>query len=159
MCNPPINYRSSSLSLRSVFRLAPLFSRPLVVLSLAVVTLGLMGPAAMAQNIFNCPSGFNNTSGNACGTPTIYGYPGGYAFEGNAGPLNAGRMTLVPTGQGHNGNGLTYQTQVNVQAFTTTFTFVPGDNEAFVIQNNTKGPSPAYAFASGAGGEGGVYQN
>jgi hypothetical protein len=166
MCNPPINDRSSSLSLGSVFRLAPLFSRPLVVLSLAVVTLGLPGPGAIAQNIFSCSSGFNNTSGNACGAPSAateasFGnYPGGYAFEGNVAPLASGAaLTLVPVGQGHNGNALTYQTQVNVQAFTTTFTFVPGDNEAFVIQNNTKGPAPAYAFASGAGGEGGFYQN
>ena len=62
MCNPPLNYRTSFLSLRSVFRLASLFCRPLVVLSLAVVTLGLLGPAAIAQNIFNCSS-FTTTSG------------------------------------------------------------------------------------------------
>lgn len=125
----------------------------------ALAIIALLALSAHAQSIFNCSSGFNNTSSDPCGTPTSYGYPGGYAFEGNAGPLNAGRMTLVPTGQGHNGNALTYQTQVNVQAFTMTFTFVPGDNEALVIQNNSNGPAPAFAFASGAGGEGGFYQN
>ena len=117
-------------------------------------------PCTLAgAQVFNCSSGFNNTAGNACGTPTSYGYPGGYAFEGNAGPLTSGAMTLVPVGQGHNGNALWYQTAVNVQAFTTTFTFVPnGYNLAMVIQNYNVGFCNKFQCGGGAGGEGGFSQ-
>ncbi len=80
MRNPPCNYQSSSLSLRSVFRLAfffclPLLNcrqrvfhetrrcRPLVLLPFAVMTLGLLSlPAAHAQ-VINYPSGFAGSAG------------------------------------------------------------------------------------------------
>ena len=133
MCNPPLNYRTSFLSLRSVFRLVSLFCRPLVVLSLAVVTLGLLGPAAIAQNIFNCTS-FTTTSG-----PCSISFSGSGAlsfFAPQAGSVSGGVIDFVPTGTTHSGNSIWYQTEVNVQAFTSTFTFVPSgyDTLAFVIQ-------------------------
>jgi len=152
MCNPPCDHRSPSLSLRSVFRLA-LFSRPLVVLSLAVLTLGLLGPKARAQNIFNCPS-FTTTGTCGVGSGQPFG-PYGYT-------VTDGVMDFVQVGATHNGNAFWYQTAVNVQGFTSTFTFVPnGFNLAFVLNNcnqygcgSGKGPT----YAAGAGCEGGFYQ-
>jgi hypothetical protein len=124
-----------------------------------IALLSLLLTLPTLGQVFNCSSGFNNTSGNACGAPTSYGYPGGYAFEGNAGPLASGAMTLVPVGQGHNGNALWYQTAVNVQAFTETFTFVPnGYNLAMVIQNYAMGYCNPFQCGAGAGAEGGFSQ-
>ena len=53
-----------------------------------------------------------------------------------------------------------YQTQVNVQAFTTSFTFIPnGQNVSFVLNNsNNNGGDNTYSFASGAGCEAGFFQ-
>ena len=155
MCNPPLNYRTSFLSLRSVFRRVSLFCRPLVVLSLAVVTLGLLGPAAIAQNIFNCTS-FTTTSG-----PCSTSFSGSGAlsfFAPQAGSVSGGVIDFVPTGTTHSGNSIWYQTEVNVQAFTSTFTFVPSgyDTLAFVIQNNSN--QNKFNFGGGAGPEGGFSQ-
>ena len=153
MCTPPFNYRSSFLSLRSVFRPTSLFCRPLVVLSLAVVASALLGPAAIAQNIFNC-SGFS--SSGSCGLSSVSG--GTTDFRGNANALLGTSINLAPAGSGHSGYDVWYQTPVNVQAFTTTFTFVPGCcNVAFVVQNVTTEP-PASAYSGGAGAEAGFSQ-
>ena len=52
-----------------------------------------------------------------------------------------------------------YQTAVNVQNFTTTFTFVPnGQNIAFVLQNDTAGGANPDDFSQGAGCEAGFFQ-
>jgi hypothetical protein len=55
---------------------------------------------------------------------------------------------------------LEYRTPVNVQKFTSTFTFVPnGQNVAFVLNNATNNPpNDGPGFSSGAGCEGGFYQ-
>jgi hypothetical protein len=156
MCNSPLNYRSSSLSPRSVFRLASLFSRPLVVFSLAVVTLGLLGPAAIAQNIFNCTS-FTTTSG-----PCSISFQGSgqLSFFGpQPGSVTGGVIDFVPTGTTHSGNSIWYQTAVNVQAFSSTFTFVPSgyDNFAFVVQNEDNNGNK-FTYGGGAGPEGGFSQ-
>ena len=144
VCNPPQNYRSASFFWRSI---------DLVVLSLAVVTVGLLGPAAKAQNIFNCP-GFS--SSGSCGLSSVSG--GTTDFRSNADALVGTSINLAPAGSGHSGYDVWYQTPVNVQAFTTTFTFVPGCcNVAFVVQNVTSEP-PANAYSGGAGAEAGFSQ-
>jgi hypothetical protein len=154
MCNPPFNYRSSSLFLRSVFRLAFLFCRPLVVLSLAVVTLGLLGPAAVAQSIFNCAS---FSSSGSCGFAN--GWNSGQNFQSNSGTLSGSVINFVPLGATHGGLGFYYSNKVNVQAFTTTFKFVPnGYNLALVIQNDTTQGPEGPTMSSGAGGEAGFSQ-
>ena len=68
-------------------------------------------------------------------------------------------MNLVPIGSTHNGNSIWYQTAVNVQAFTSTFTFVPSgyDNFAFVIQNEDNNGNK-FTYGGGAGPEGGFSQ-
>jgi hypothetical protein len=144
-------YRWSSLSVRSGLRLA-FFFRALVVFSFAVVTLGLLGPAARAQNIFDCSS---FASSGTCGVGS------GQEF-GSYYPLSGDAIDFVPAGSTHNGNALFYKTAVNVQGFTSTFTFIPnGFNLSFVLNNcnqsgcgSGKGPT----FAAGAGCEGGFYQ-
>jgi hypothetical protein len=154
MCNPPLKYRSSSLSLRSVFRLASLFCVPLVALSLAVVTLGLPGPAAIAQNIFNCSS---FSSSGACDIP-FQGGDGQRFYSTTTGSISGGVIDFVPVGNTHSGSGIWYQTPVNVQAFTTTFSFVPnGYNFAFVVQNSNN-IEIFNTFTGGAGAEGGFSQ-
>jgi hypothetical protein len=157
MCNHPFDYRTSSLFLRSVFRLASLFCRPLVVLSLAVVTLGLLGPAAIAQNIFNCTS-FTTSSG-----PCSISFQGSSQtmsfFSPDPSSVTGGVIDLVPTGSTHNGYAMWYQKAVNVQAFSSTFTFVPSgyDNLAFVIQNEDNNGNK-FTYGGGAGPEGGFSQ-
>jgi hypothetical protein len=82
MPNRACKYRSSPLSMRSVFRFAFLSdapgllgevtkvygeterSRPLAVLSLAVLSLGLMAPAVRAQTVINVPGGFTGATGH-----------------------------------------------------------------------------------------------
>ena len=143
MCSPPQKCRHGAFVLRSI-----------ILAFLAVVTPGLLSPAARAQSIFNCSSGFASTG--ACSTSYLYSGSGN--FQGNT-TLNGSQMALVPVGQGHNGNALWYQTRVNVQGFTTTFTFVPGQgNMAFVIQNSTLDNGGGRSFAAGAGGEAGFSQ-
>jgi len=125
-----------------------------MVLSLAAGTLIFPCPAARAQNIFNCTT-FYSTTGNACsitwpGPPNDQPF---FAASDAGGSVVSGAIDFVPSGAGHNGNGMFYQTAVNIRAFTATFTFVPnGQNFAFVVQND----SPT--FSSGAGGESGFYQ-
>jgi hypothetical protein len=55
MCNPPQKYRSAAFFLRPIV---------LVVLPLAVVTLGLIVPAAKAQTVINSPTGFTGVTGH-----------------------------------------------------------------------------------------------
>ncbi len=160
MCNPPFNYRSSSLSLRSVFRLASQFCRPLVVISLGIVTLGLLGPAANAQNIFDC-SAWTTSTGACQAFFSGQSATSNSFFVSTASPpsgIVGGAIDLVPAGSTHLGYSVIYQTAVNVQAFSTTFTFVPnGYNFAFVVENANNNGSPR-GFAAGAGGEGGFSQ-
>ena len=91
---------------------------------------------------------------------------GGQAFavvgspNGSNPALSGSQVDLIPTGAPHAALGFIYQTKVNTQAFTSTFTFVPnGWNLAFVIQNNTAaGGGSGPNFSSGAGCEAGFYQ-
>ncbi len=116
--------------------------------------------AAASEQVINCASGF--ASSGACGVAVTGG--GGEPFQmlTSAGSLSGSQVNLIPAGTTHGGSGFIYQTAVNVQAFSTTFTFVPnGYNIAFVIQNNTSasadGGNPK-DFASGAGCEAGFFQ-
>ena len=126
-----------------------------------------LGLHASAQSIFNCTAG-NWQADGPCGAQE---YGSDYAFNQNGGSVtvSGGNISLVPNPGGHVSSDLIYAynystgatTPVNVQAFTSTFTFVPdGVNVAFVLQNTsntpgTQGPS----FAAGAGCEGGFFQH
>ncbi len=133
------------------------------------IALGLALASAIVQHshgqvAFNC-SAFAPTG--TCGV-AINGQ-GGQAFQltnAPSGVLVGSTVNLIPGagGGGHNGSGMIYQTPVNAQAFTSTFTFVPnGKNIAFVVQNNTSAagggsPNRPQAFAAGAGCEAGFFQ-
>jgi Chitobiase/beta-hexosaminidase C-terminal domain/Legume lectin domain len=131
--------------------------RTLVVLSLAVMMLALLIPATHAQTVFNCPS-FNGNASGACSAA-----PGGSSNEFriiNGGNLSGSGIDMVPSTSTHNSYGLWYYAPVNVQAFTTSFTFVPnGQNFAFVVQHTTNAPGyEGNNSVSGAGCESGFYQ-
>jgi Chitobiase/beta-hexosaminidase C-terminal domain/Legume lectin domain len=116
---------------------------------------------AIAQGI-DCPSGFS--SSGSCGVSLVGA--GGQPFElvgttnGTTPGFNGSQINLIPSGATHVALSLNYQTKVNVQAFTSTFRFVPnGQNVAFVLQNSNNNPSfNGSAFSAGAGCEAGFYQ-
>jgi Chitobiase/beta-hexosaminidase C-terminal domain len=125
------------------------------VLFLSVMTLGILIPAyGQGTNVFNCASGF--TSSGACGV----GSGQNFNLVGNYSSLSGSQVELIEGGITHVGATLIYATAVNVQAFTTTFTFVPnGQNIAFMIQNSNNNPGyDGTDFSGGAGCESGFYQ-
>jgi hypothetical protein len=142
-------------------------ARVVVLTLLAVLTLGLLSQAS-AQTVISCSSGFQNSNG---ANPCYADYAGFSAtanqFQINQSPTavqSGSSIDLIPVGSnggGHSGSSVVYQTPVNVQAFTSTFTFVPnGKNISFVLNNST-GNSYGYNgsyFAAGAGCEGGFSQ-
>jgi hypothetical protein len=120
-------------------------------------------PQAAAQSVFNCSSFVANTN-TACGISLVGAGGDPFAYVGSGGTtpsVSSGRLYLMTTGNGHSVYAANYQTAVNVQAFSTSYTFVPnGWNLAFVLQNNTvTGAGPAgINFFGGAGCEGAFYQ-
>ena len=119
-------------------------------------------PAA-ATTIFNCPSGFTTTAGEGnCGVNPGTGTNRDFWYGPNSlGSLVGTQLQLIPAnGTGHEAAGFIYQTLVNVQAFTSTFTFIPnGQNLALTFNNSTNNPLfNTNIFNAGAGCEGAFYQ-
>jgi hypothetical protein len=83
-------------------------SRTILAFSLAAVALGLQFPAANAQ-VINFPSGFAGSSSQI--------------WLENAAALSGSSIQLTTLGSDHAANNAWYEQPVNVQAFTTTFTF------------------------------------
>lgn len=115
-------------------------------------------------NIFNCSGFAPAVSGSLC-EMTAGGSSGGqnFAMNGAAHNLLVGTQAqLQPANQSHTVSQMNWQQPVNVQAFTTTFTFVPnGQFVALALNNNTNCPQGGGCgpnFSSGAGCEGGFYQ-
>ena len=124
---------------------------------------------AWSQSILNC-TGFQSSGSSTSGTCGVGGIVGSGTNikvvgtgNGSSPGISGGKVLLVPSGGTHVALSLMYQAAVNVQAFTTTFTFVPdGQNVAFTINNDNAcdsgtcflGPN----FSSGASCEGGFYQ-
>jgi hypothetical protein len=146
--------------------IAPVLPAP--VSSLAAETSTRQSVTTSAE-VINCSSGFAATG--SCGV-SVDGYTAN-SFLVIGGPnvganLSGSQLNMIPSGSTHSAVGTIYQTAVNVQAFTATYTFVPnGWNIAFVIENNTNlsgngGTSATVAvpniFAAGAGCEAGFYQ-
>jgi hypothetical protein len=117
----------------------------------------LILPAAplFAQNVFNC-NPFNGGTSGACsagsGSPNF--------LIRNGGSFGNDVVTLAPAAPGHQSFNMNYFTPVNVQAFNTSFVFVPnGQNLALIFNNSTNVPGfNGNQFASGAGCEGGFFQ-
>lgn len=136
--------------------------KKLYVLFLLIICVSTASIPAMAQ-VINCPSGFS--SSGSCGVSLIGG--GGQPFavvgstNGSTPALSGSKVYLLENGYSHMALNMNYTPTVNVQAFTTTFTFVPnGQNFAFVLQNNTNANSGGTGqnFAAGASCEGSFYQ-
>jgi hypothetical protein len=129
-------------------------------IAVGVATLGFLIPASAQTTIFNCSSWA--TTGT-CGVQDTYLHQN-FGFVGNGPPSVSGtHILLQPVGSTHNTENINYAAaKVNVQAFTTTFTFLPnGWNLAFVLQNNARANSvagPGAFFGAGGGCEGGFYQ-
>ena len=126
-------------------------SRLLVVLALAVMTLGMLIPSyGQEANGFNCTSGF--TRSGACDFNLVGG--------GSGISLSGSQILLINRGVTHASAEAIYRTKVNDQAFTATFEFIPnGQNIAFVLENNNNNPGYDGAdFAAGAGCEAGFFQ-
>ena len=131
------------------------------VLNLALLALFLFPALARAQTI-NCPSGFTLTDGQPCTVSTV-GEPENQAFAflgGGVTTVVGTQAQIIQANVGHVGNSMMYQTAVNAQAFSTTFTFVPdGWNIAFTLNNqNTNNAGSGPQFVAGAGFEAGFYQ-
>src|SRR5271156_4851042 len=107
-------------------------------LLLLAVILGALSSAS-AQSVFNCPS-FTPTG--SCGAATGATQAFNIVVGAQSAPnLSGSRILLLADGTTHGTAGLEYQTPVNVQKFTSTFTFVPnGQNVAFVLNNATNNP-------------------
>ena len=129
-------------------------------LFLFLLLLGALAPSSTQAQVINYPSGFSSSSSVACGVGIIYPI-NGYSFTVTGGPngsspgLSGSRVLLLPAGASHVALSLIYQTPVNVQAFTATFTFVPnGQNFSLIFNNSNNNPDfNGSEFSAGAGGE------
>ncbi|MGA3048811.1 MAG: hypothetical protein ABSD67_19420, partial [Terracidiphilus sp.] len=113
--------------------------------------------------IFNCPSGFS-VSGT-CGAGFIY--PLGQNFDvvgttsGSTPGLSGSQVMLLQSGIQHSALSFMYQAaQVNDQAFSTTFQFIPnGFTLSLILENSNNNPTfNGASFSGGAGCEGDEYQ-
>lgn len=138
-------------------------SKTLMLLTLGATALALLAPSyGQATKVFSC-SEF--ASSGACGVSIM---SNGDAFKvtgtenGSTPSFTGSQVILVPGGSSHTGLNLNYQkAAVNVQAFTTTYTYVPnGNNIGLILNNTTNNPSGFNGanFAGGAGCEGSIFQ-
>jgi len=133
---------------------------------LAILVL-LSASFCMAQTVFNCSSGF--ASSGTCGvvfngTNQTFLLQG--AGNGTWAPTLVGTaVQMAPVGGGHTAVSMNYKPSVvNVQAFQSSFNFLPnGWNISLILQNNTSTQGGDYGlgpqFSSGAGCEGSIIQN
>jgi hypothetical protein len=131
-------------------------SRLLVVLALAVMTLGILIPSYGQETSINCTSGF--TSSGMCGTS---GSGGNFKLIGAYNVPSGSQILLVEAkGETHTSSTANYTTLTNDQAFNAVFTFVPnGQNIAFYLQNNNNNNGfDLVSFIGGAGCESGFFQ-
>lgn len=128
-------------------------------------------PPPVGMTIFNCgdigTTAFTAASGGTtpCGVGGfLSNNPNGFNVTGETPSVTGGVVFLSqpPSSGGHIGVGMTFQTLVNVQAFTATYTFIPnGKNLVFVLQNATNNifGFNGRNFSAGAGCEAGFYQS
>jgi Chitobiase/beta-hexosaminidase C-terminal domain/Legume lectin domain len=160
MRNHVFKYRSSCFSLRSVFRLfllgLPLLNcrhtfvcetrriRSLVILRIVVMTLGLFGLCAAHAQLINYASGFAGSSGQI--------WLNGAVLSGSA-------LQLTNDSTSASANNAWFMTPVNVQAFTTTFSFAEtcptdcGDGLGFMIISVSNPSSAGYNYSGFSGGQ------
>jgi hypothetical protein len=126
---------------------------------LAAVAVTAATASTSAQPVISCASGFS--SSGDCGVSLDGWSPNAFIVRSATDAFSGSQVNFIPSASTHVASGFIYQTPVNVQAFTSTFTFVPnGQNISFVLQNNTdtNSGSAGPQFVAGAGCEGGFYQ-
>jgi hypothetical protein len=139
MLHPPQKYRSSAFPLRSIVQLAFLFCLPQFINALT--------PAGAAHaQVINYPSGFAGSSGQIW-------------LVNGASPLVGSTIQLTTSGLSNAANNAWYETPVNVQAFTTTFTFTDtcstycGDGFGFMIISTSNPSSSGFTYSGGTGAQ------
>jgi Chitobiase/beta-hexosaminidase C-terminal domain/Legume lectin domain len=119
----------------------------LTVLSLAVMMLCLLIPRAVRAQVINYPSGFGSSSGQI--------------WLEDASTLSGTDIQLL-NGIGHRANNAWYETPVNVQAFTTTFTWYTdcspaptecGEGLGFMILSDPNLTAAGFTYAGFSGGQ------
>ena len=133
---------------------------------MALLGMVLSGFPMMAQSIFNCSSGWVDGGGqaagsNKCAVATVGNQPSNWALSGsNVSSVSGTRVLLIPAGDSHDANSLTYQTPVNVQAFTFSFQYIPNGQyfSAALNNNNNSSDGSASHLIGGAGGESDIFQ-
>lgn len=130
-------------------------SRPVVVLSLAAMMLGLLGPHAATAQVINYPAGFESAV-----TSSASGGSGPIWLE-NASTLSGSSIQLTTMTQ-QSANNIWYRTPVSVQAFTTTFTWTVtcpaspalcGDGMGFMIMSDPNSTPAGFTYSGYSGGQ------
>jgi Chitobiase/beta-hexosaminidase C-terminal domain/Legume lectin domain len=121
-------------------------SRSLVVIVLLIITLGFLNARTANAQVINYPHGFASSSGQIW-------------LVNGASPLVGSTIQLTTSGSVGASNNAWYETPVNVQAFTTTFTFTDtcssycGNGFGFMIIS-TSNPSPSgFTYSGNPGGQ------
>src|ERR1700689_367612 len=127
-----------------------------------------LSAGAQATPVFNCSAGFSTTLTNACGIG-IGGINGPGTFEvagtpnGTLSNWEGTQMLLAQPNADHTALNIDYlHAAVNVQAFTTTYTYIPnGWNTSLTLSNNSNvnASGPGSQFTSGAGCEQSIFQS
>jgi hypothetical protein len=119
----------------------------LTVLSLAVMMLGLLIPRVARAQVIDYPSGFGSSSGEI--------------WLEDASTLSGTDIQLL-NGIGHRANNAWYETPVNVQAFTTSFTWYTdcspdptecGEGLGFMLLSNPNPTAAGFTYAGFSGGQ------
>jgi len=140
---------------RETLRSRPLVSESLVsrflasgsavVLSLLVIALAVLNPRAARAQVINYPSGFASSTGQI--------------WLENAASLAGPTIQLTTSGLAGAANNAWYETPVNVQAFTTKFTFTDtcssycGDGFGFMIIGTSNPSSSGFTYSGGSGAQ------
>ena len=131
-------------------------------LLLFLALLWALAPPSTQAQVINCPSGFSPSG--PCGVSNIGASGQPFRIVGTQSAsspgLSGSKVLLLSKGADHAALSLNYQTQVNVQAFTASFTFIPnGQNVSLIFNNNTNNTYfPGSKFAGGAGCEADFFQ-
>jgi hypothetical protein len=128
--------------------------RPRVFLSLAVITLGLLGARAAKAQVINYPNGFGGATSSASGGS-------GPIWLENASTLSGSSIQLTTQAQ-ESANNIWYKAPLDVQAFTTTFTWTVtcptgaslcGDGMGFMIISDPNSTPAGYTYSGYSGGQ------
>ena len=122
------------------------------------MALGVLIPS-YGQTIFNCSSNFVAASSGTC---SVYGIGSGSPdfWQRTVPGVSGGQVELAAAGATHEAYSLIYKAQVNVQAFTASYTFIPGGTAIGFVLTGTDN-QPGYEgidFVAGAGCEVGFFQ-